>query len=373
MTRASHDAGRDALADASDARWAAVCARDRGADGSFVYSVETTGIYCRPSCPARRPRRAHVGFHGSPADAERAGFRPCRRCRPDGPSPAEADEALVARLCRRIEASDGPPSLTSLARHAGLSPTHTRRVFRRVTGLTPKAYAEARRAARAREGLAAGRSVTESFLDAGYGSSSRFYARSTARLGMTPRVYRAGAPGVSIRFAVGACSLGAVLVAATDRGVCAVALGDDPEALVHDLEQRFPRATLRGGDAAFETLVARVVALVEHPTVPSRLPLDVRGTAFQERVWAALTRSRPGETTTYRAVAEAVGQPTAARAVARACAANPVAVAIPCHRVVRTDGVLSGYLWGIDRKRALLDRERAAAAPLPRSRRTLTW
>jgi len=342
----------------TDPRWAALRARDRRADGVFFYSVATTGVYCRPSCGARLARPENVAFHATAADAERAGFRACKRCKPDQ---AALDPRVreVAALCRRIEASTEALSLEELARHIGRSPFHTHRIFKAVTGLTPRAYAAAHRAARVREELGAGVGVTEAIHAAGYSSSSRFYERSRALLGMTPTAFRAGGAEESIRFAVGQCSLGAILVAATARGVCAVLLGDEPDPLIHDLERRFPRAALVGADAGFEALVARVVALVERPRAGvTDLPLDIRGTAFQQRVWQALTAIPPGQTTTYAALAQALDAPRAARAVAQACAANALAVAIPCHRVVRTDGDLSGYRWGVDRKRRLLERER---------------
>jgi AraC family transcriptional regulator of adaptative response/methylated-DNA-[protein]-cysteine methyltransferase len=265
--------------------------------------------------------------------------------------------AVVAELCRMIETAERAPSLEQLARHAGWSPWHLHRVFKAVTGLTPKGYADAHRAQRVRRGLARGGSVTGAFFDAGFGSSSRFYEKADAVLGMTPTRYRAGGAGTQIRFAVGRCFLGEILVAASPRGVCAILLGDDPDALLRDLQDRFPRAELLGGDAQFEQTVARVVGFVEAPRTGLDLPLDVQGTVFQQRVWQALRRIPPGKTASYAEVARRIGAPRAVRAVAGACAANKLAVAIPCHRVVRSDGGLSGYRWGIARKRALLERE----------------
>ncbi len=341
----------------ADPRWTSVRSRDPAADGTFYYSVRTTGVYCRPSCSARRPRPENVAFHATRGDAERAGFRPCRRCHPDQAPAAERIASRIAALCRLIERSEEALPLKALARHAGLSVFHTLRLFKAVTGVTPRAYAAACRAQRVRAGLLAGKPVTEAVYGAGFGSTSRFYERAGELLGMTPTRYRSGGARLPIRFAVGECSLGSVLVAATERGVCSILLGEDPEALVHDLERRFPRADLVGGDATFEALVARVVALVERPGAGTSLPLDIRGTAFQRRVWKALSAVPAGRTITYAELAAAVGAPGSARAVARACSANPLAVAIPCHRVVRTDGALSGYRWGVERKAALLARE----------------
>jgi AraC family transcriptional regulator of adaptative response/methylated-DNA-[protein]-cysteine methyltransferase len=340
-----------------DARWALVRARDPQADGAFFYSVRTTGVYCRPSCAARPARPENVEFHADAAAAERAGFRACKRCKPHLPPLAERRTAAVAALCRFIERSDEMPNLQELAEHAGLSVFHTHRLFKAVTGLTPKAYAAAHRAGRIRRELGAKATVTEAIYRAGYNSSARFYEESNDLLGMTPTAFRAGGKDLEIRFAVGECSLGSILVAATRLGVCAILLGDDPDELAHDLERRFPRAELVGADAGFEKLVGTVVALVEAPRLGTELPLDIRGTAFQQRVWGALRRIPAGTTASYAAIARAIGAPTSSRAVARACAANPLAVAIPCHRVVRTDGGISGYRWGVERKRDLLARE----------------
>ncbi len=342
------------------ARWEAVRRRDRAADGAFWYSVRTTGVYCRPSCGSRLPRRENVAFHASPAAAERAGFRPCKRCRPTDMPLAERQATAVAKACRLIERSDELPSLATLAKSAGMSRFHFHRVFKAVTGVTPKAYADAQRARRVRAGLARKGSVTAAIYDAGFNSSGRFYAASPALLGMTPKDFRAGGKGAAIRFAVGQCSLGSILVAATPKGICAISLGDDPDALLRDLQDRFPKAQLIGADKEFERLVARVVGFVEAPAQRCELPLDVRGTAFQQKVWQALQKIPPGTTATYTEIAKRIGRPKAVRAVGQACASNAIAVAIPCHRVVRTDGSLSGYRWGLARKRALIDREAAA-------------
>ena len=350
-----------AAATVSDPRWAAVQTRDKRADGSFFYSVRSTGVYCRPSCAARPARPENVAFHASIAAAEAAGFRPCQRCHPDR-APDQAPHAqTVAALCRYIESADESPTLEVLAERAGLSPHHLHRVFKAATGLTPRAYAAAHRGARVRDGLHGGARVTDAIYDAGYGSGSRFYAAADGLLGMTPSAYRGGGADTEIRFAVGECSLGSILVARSDRGVCAILLGDDPDALARELQDRFPKARVIGGDTDFERLVATVVGFIEAPRIGLELPLDVRGTAFQQRVWQALRAIPPGRTLSYTEVAERVGAPKSVRAVAQACAANPLAVAIPCHRVVRRDGGLSGYRWGVERKRALLDREAGAA------------
>ncbi|HUK60796.1 MAG TPA: bifunctional DNA-binding transcriptional regulator/O6-methylguanine-DNA methyltransferase Ada [Stellaceae bacterium] len=338
-----------------DARWDAVCRRDRGADGAFVLSVRTTGVYCRPSCGARRPLRQNVRFHVDCAAAERAGFRPCKRCRPN--ETGERHTAAITAACREIAAAEDMPPLTELAHTAGLSPFHFHRVFRQVTGLTPRQYRAAERGKRLREELPRAQSVTAAIYDAGFNSSGRFYAASDAILGMTPSRFRAGGAGVKIRFAVGQCSLGAILVAASEKGICAIMLGDEAGALVRALEDRFPKAALEAGDSGFESWVAQVVGLVETPQIGLDLPLDLRGTAFQQRVWRALREIPPGTTATYTEIARRIGAPHAVRAVGTACGANPIAVAIPCHRVVRSDGSLAGYRWGIERKRALIARE----------------
>ena len=346
---------------ASDqARWSALAARDRAADGAFVYSVATTGVFCRPSCASRPARPENVAFHADAAAARAAGFRPCLRCKPEGESAEARACAVVARACRIIEAAEDVPDLDTLARAAKLSRFHFHRLFKRGTGLTPKAYAEARRAARTAAALGAADSVTAAIFDGGFASSGRFYASAPARLGMTPTARRRGGAGETIRFAVGACSLGSILVAATGKGIAAIAFGDDPEALVRDLQERFPAADLVGGDADFEATVARVVGFVEAPATGLDLPLDIRGTAFQERVWRVLRDIPAGRTLSYAEIAERVGSRKAVRAVGSACGANPIAVAIPCHRVVRTGGGSSGgYRWGVERKRALLEREGA--------------
>ncbi len=334
--------------------------RDTRAEGRFVYAVTTTGVYCQPSCRARLPRRENVQFHMTAAAAERAGFRACKRCKPDQAASGNQHAEIVAKACALMVQPDETPGLEALARAVGMSPSHFHRVFRSLTGLTPKAYATAQRTKRLRDALAHGHTVTSAIYDAGFNSSARFYATSAKMLGMSPRSFRSGGEGAAVQFAVGECTLGSILVAASQWGVCAIALGDDPNRLVQDLQDRFPKAELIGGNGAFEQLVARVIALVERPAAGLNLPLDVQGTAFQQRVWKKLCQIPCGTTLSYATLAEQLGQPTATRAVARACAANPIAVAIPCHRVVRTNGSLSGYRWGIERKVKLLESERAA-------------
>ncbi len=347
---------------ADDPRWLRVVARDKAADGSFWYSVSTTGIYCRPSCPSRTANPKNVTFHETTASARATGFRPCKRCNPDGPSLENENAVLVAKACRLIEQSEEEPSLEELADAVQLSASYFHRVFKAVTGLTPKDYAAAHRAKKVREGLETGSSVTGAMYDAGYNSSGRFYEKSTDILGMTPTQYREGGLNEEIRFAVGQTSLGAILVASSTKGVASILLGDDPDKLVRDLQDRFPKARLTGADREYEALVARVVGFVENPHVGLGLPLDVRGTAFQRRVWHALQDIKVGERVSYAEVARRIGAPGSMRAVAAACAANNLAVAIPCHRVVRNDGSLSGYAWGVERKRALLDRESSRTA-----------
>jgi AraC family transcriptional regulator, regulatory protein of adaptative response / methylated-DNA-[protein]-cysteine methyltransferase len=338
-------------------RWAAVLHRDRRADDVFFYSVQTTGIYCRPSCPSRQARREHVQFYLTAEAAEQAGYQPCKRCRPDEPGLAVQHAAAVTKACRAIEEASAVPNLEELAHAAAMSRFYFHRIFKSATGVTPKAYAAQHQMQRVREELSRNNTVTGAIYDAGFNSSGRFYSESAKRLGMSPTHFRTGGNGELIRFAIGQCSLGAILVAVTDKGICAISLGDDPERLVCNLEDRFPKAQLIGGDQDFEQWVAKVIGLVEAPSLSLDLPLDVRGTAFQQRVWQALREIPVGETASYTAIAQRIGTPKAVRAVAQACASNAIAVAIPCHRVVRNDGALSGYRWGVARKRALLKKE----------------
>jgi AraC family transcriptional regulator of adaptative response/methylated-DNA-[protein]-cysteine methyltransferase len=340
-----------------DERCAAFMARDASCDGQFYIAVETTGIYCRPSCPARRPKRANVRFHETAAEAEAAGFRPCKRCKPDQPNLVEQHAAKVAEACRLIETAEVEPSLDKLAQAVGLSAYHFHRIFKTTLGVTPKAYARAHRNKRVREELSRRATVTEAIYGAGFNSNGRFYATSSEVLGMSPSEFRAGAPDAEIKFAIGKSSLGLVLVAASDKGVCAIFFGDSPDELERDLKKQFPRAKLVGNDNAFGQLVAKVIHFVEDPRTGFDLPLDIRGTAFQHRVWEALRHIPAGSTASYAEIAKAIGAPKAVRAVARACATNRIAVAIPCHRVIGSDGSLTGYAGGIERKRALLAKE----------------
>jgi AraC family transcriptional regulator, regulatory protein of adaptative response / methylated-DNA-[protein]-cysteine methyltransferase len=324
-----------------DPRWARIVARDKSADGRLWYSVVTTGVYCRPSCPSRAANPENVQLHDTLASAKATGFRPCKRCNPDGPSLESKNAALVAKACRLIETREEEPSLEDLATAVNLSPSYFHRMFKAATGLTPKDYAAAHRAEKVRAGLTASNSVTEAIYDAGFNSSGRFYEKSTSMLGMTPSRYRSGGANEEIWFAVGQTSLGAILVASSKSGVASILLSDDPDELVRDLQDRFPKARLIGADGEYEALVAEVVGFVEAPRIGLNLPLDVRGTAFQQRVWRALQEVPVGETVSYAEIARRIGSPTSVRAVAGACAANKLAIAIPCHRVVRNDGSLS--------------------------------
>ncbi len=343
----------------AETRWKTLENRDKSTGGSFVYGVLTTGIYCRPGCPSRLPRRENIRFFASGGEAERAGFRPCKRCQPDRAPLEERQAEAISKACSLIDAADGKPDFDEIAHAAGMSRHHFHRVFKQTVGLTPGAYLSALRKRRALDELGAGATVTAAIYGAGYGSSSRFYENCAPQLGLKPGKIAKGGVGEIIRFAVGECFLGSILVAATDQGICAIELGDTPEQLLEGFQDRFPNAEIRGGDAEFERIVAQVISLVEEPKRACDLPLHVRGTAFQQRVWEILRRIPLGETRTYAQVAAEADCPRAVRAVANACASNKLAVAIPCHRVVRTGGSLSGYRWGVRRKAALLKREGA--------------
>ncbi len=338
-------------------RWAAVAARDRHFDGQFVYAVRSTGIFCRPSCPSRMAKRKNVLFYETTGAARADGYRACLRCKPEGLSMELQRTEAVEAACRRLEASESGLALAELARGAGLSPHHFHRSFKQVTGLTPKRYFDAVRARRLHASLSTAQTVTEAIFDAGFNSSGRFYDKGTAALGMAPAVFRQGGVGQRIRYAVEPCALGVIIVAATPKGVCAIEFGDSGQTLIERLRARFPQAEFEPGDPDFRRWLGQVLAYIDQPKGLLDLPLDIQGTVFQRRVWQALREIPSGQTRSYSAVAAAIGQPSAARAVARACATNTVAVAVPCHRVVRSDGDLSGYRWGIERKAELLRRE----------------
>ncbi|HEX7077996.1 MAG TPA: bifunctional DNA-binding transcriptional regulator/O6-methylguanine-DNA methyltransferase Ada [Candidatus Eisenbacteria bacterium] len=341
-------------------RWRAVIARDRSHDGRFVLAVRTTGIYCRPSCPARRPLRRNVVFFAGPDDAERAGYRACLRCKPREAGAPDPQGTLVRRVCAYIDAHarDERITLADLAREVGLSPDHLQRTFRARLGITPRRYADAVRIGALKAGLKRKEQVTMAMYDAGYGSSSRLYERSNGALGMTPGDYRAGGRGAAIAYTVTKTPIGPMLVAATERGICSVRIGRGPDAGLDALKAEFPAARIRRDERALGRWVRAIVRHLSGATPRLDVPVDVRATAFQERVWAALRAIPYGETRSYQEVARIVGSPRAARAVGRACATNPVAVVIPCHRVVRGDGSLGGYAWGLGVKRDLLERER---------------
>lgn len=350
--------------DTDESRWHKVLTRDKAADGEFFYAVRTTGVYCRPSCPSRHGKRENVQFFDVVEAAERAGFRPCMRCKPNLPATLDAQTnarhgAMIAAACHYIDTAEETPDLEEIARAVGASASHFHRLFKASTGLTPKEYVNAQRGRKIRSALKAPQnSVTTAIYEAGYNSSSRFYEASHKILGMKPKAFKSGGQNETIRFAIGQSALGAVLVAESGKGVCAILMGDDPQGLIHDLEKRFPKAQLVGADRDFEDHVAHVIGFVENPDIGFNLPLDLRGTAFQQRVWQALLAIPFGKTVSYSELAQRIGSPKSTRAVAQACGANKIAVAVPCHRVVRNDGGLSGYRWGVERKRDLLERER---------------
>jgi AraC family transcriptional regulator, regulatory protein of adaptative response / methylated-DNA-[protein]-cysteine methyltransferase len=340
-----------------DVRWQALVQRDPQADGAFFYGVKTTGIYCRPVCPSRLPNRENTQFFDTWQQAEEAGFRPCKRCTPHQSEAPNTAADAIARACDIIAEAEKEPSLNELAEAVGLSPHHFHRLFKKATGVTPKQYMMEKRAARLRENLQGPGSVTDAIYDAGYESSSRFYEKAESSLGMKPLEYKKGGEGVTISYAVVQSYLGWVLVAVTERGICQIDFADTPEVLETRLEERFSKADLRRDDPRITAIVSQTVAFLEAPAPDFSLPLDVQGTAFQKRVWAALQEIQPGKTVSYSDIAQRIGNPKAARAVARACASNKIAVAIPCHRVLRSNGELGGYRWGLARKRRILERE----------------
>jgi AraC family transcriptional regulator of adaptative response/methylated-DNA-[protein]-cysteine methyltransferase len=342
-------------------RWQAVMQRDPQSDGVFVYGVLTTGIYCRPVCASRLPNRENVRFFDTWQDAEEAGLRPCKRCVPQAVQMPNEAAAAVEKACKMIEEAENEPTLVQLAAGVGLSPAYFQRLFKKTVGITPKQYAREKRLGRVRSHLQDDSSVTEAIYHAGYGSGSRFYEKASESLGMKPTEYRQGGPGLLIRFAIVQCYLGWVLVAATDRGICRIDLDDSREVLKKRLADTFQNANFLEDDADIGDIAAQTIAFLEAPNAGLDLPLDIQGTAFQHRVWAALKGIPSGQTASYGEIARQIGDPKAARAVAGACASNPAAVAIPCHRVVKSDGKLGGYRWGIERKRALLEREKRIA------------
>ena len=341
-----------------DKLWTAVKNRDSGAEGTFVYAVKTTGIYCRPGCSSRLPKRSNVEFYSTAPDAEHAGYRPCKRCSPDSTPIAEVKANLITAACRRIESSPTQPSLAELAAEANMSQGHFHRLFKKLTGITPKEYASSKQSDRFLEALDDGNSITTAVYEAGYSGPGRAYDQLKTRMGMTPSDYGKGAPGITIRYALAECFLGWTLVAATDRGICAVMFGDDPSELPGMLLKRFTKADLRESSPDETEILKRAIAEIDTPPETFSIPLDIIGTAFQKRVWKALMEVPPGETAGYGDIAERIGRPKAVRAVASACGANRIALFIPCHRIIRRDGGLGGYRWGLERKRIILERER---------------
>jgi AraC family transcriptional regulator of adaptative response/methylated-DNA-[protein]-cysteine methyltransferase len=344
--------------DTEDKCWQAIQNRDIEADESFLYGVITTGVYCYPSCPSRAALRENTRFYSTREAAVADGLRACRRCHADEPPLLIRQRQLVERACELIMHATETLRVETLATRLGISRFHLQKLFQQFLGMSPKQYIKAVRARHLSETLSGPSSVTEAFLDAGYDSSSSYYADGAARIGMSARTYRRLGEGLSIRYAFGKCHFGKIVVAASERGVCSILFGETQQELTEELSARFSKATLIRDSTAMQQLVAEVVAGIENPVLAQTLPLDVQGTAFQEKVWTALRRIAPGETASYSQIAAGIGQPTAARAVARACGANPVAVLIPCHRVVGAGGDLTGYRWGVERKRRLLEHER---------------
>ncbi|HXM68260.1 MAG TPA: bifunctional DNA-binding transcriptional regulator/O6-methylguanine-DNA methyltransferase Ada [Candidatus Acidoferrum sp.] len=340
-----------------DQRWNAVIARDGEHDGEFVFAVATTGVYCRPSCPARRPRRENVTFFPRPDRAEKAGFRACLRCRPRSSS-GNPQSDFAKEICRYIEQHlDEPTTLERLGKEFRQSPFHLQRTFKAAVGITPREYADSCRMRLLKRNLQAGDNVTRAMYDAGYGSSSRLYEKTASQLGMTPDKYRRGAIAASIRYTISDSPLGRMLIAATERGICSIQFARSDSELIEGLKREFPFAVRKPDQTGLEVWVAALLSKMTGRELNTALPLDIRATAFQRRVWTYLQSIPFGATRSYGDVAKAIGQPSASRAVARACATNPVAVAIPCHRVVREDGSISGYRWGVERKKALLELE----------------
>ncbi len=347
-----------------DRRWHAVANREQAADGSFYYGVITTGVFCRPGCSSRLPNRENVEYFTSSNEALSAGYRPCRKCNPNSNGKDEQREQKIIRACRSIEHSNPPPKLKDLAEAAGMSPYHFHRLFKNLVGVTPKKYASNHQAYRFKESLKSSVSITDAIYDAGFSSSSGAYTKKRDHLAMKPTDYRAGGAGITIHYGLAECELGWLIVAATDRGVCVIEFGDDPAVLPQQVQNRFPEANLQKAGPGFVILIQQIVGLIKTPHNRYNIPLDIQGTAFQQRVWDVLRQINPGETLSYTEVAERIGNPKAVRAVASACSANKLAVVIPCHRVVSKNGKMSGYRWGVERKRKLLEKERAGTVDL---------
>jgi len=340
-----------------DRYWEALVERDARFDGHFYYAVKSTGVYCRPGCKSRQPRRENVLFFETTQAAEQAGYRPCKRCSPAGKDPDQEHHEAVIEACAIIDQADQPPALQELAQAVDLSPYYFQRLFKRIVGISPRQYFEEKRAGRMRANLQSGHSITEVVYDSGYGSNSRFYSQAADILGMAPSLYRKGGAGLRLRYSILKTHLGWVLVASSERGICAIDFGDSPATLEEALVRRFPAAKITKDDADFTAWIEKVAAFLESPRAGLDLPLDIQGTAFQRRVWQALKSIPFGSTASYAEIAQKIGKPKAVRAVAQACAANKIAVAIPCHRVIRSDGDLGGYRWGIERKRKILELE----------------
>ena len=344
-----------------DPRWQAVLERDTDADGTFVYAISTTGIYCRPTCPSRRPKPEHTRIFNHPHQAEAAGFRPCLRCLPQREETLQQQQIrIVEDACRQIRENEIAPDLSKLAAHAGFSISHFHKLFKQITGITPKNYAQSLRMQKLEQELNKSEtSVTEAIYNSGYNESSNFYASKNRLLGMTPSAYKKGGANIMLNYAIAPCSLGKILVAATSKGISSILLGDDTDILLDDLKKRFPKADISQGGTEFEATLNTCLEFIDQPQPQFSLPLDIHGTVFQQKIWQILRQIPPGQTVSYAELARLAGMPKAARAVAGACAANPVAVVVPCHRVVRNDGGLSGYRWGVERKRTLLNKEKS--------------
>lgn len=348
----------DAKFSTDDARWKAVVDNNSSADGTFYYAVITTGVYCRPSCTSRLPNRANVEYFSTWDDAETAGYRACKRCNPKTDSKTLEIEKKIIHSCRIIEESEVSLKLDEIATRVNLSPYHFHRLFKKIVGVTPKQYASRNQSQRFQKSLKTSPSVTDAIYSAGYGSSGSAYDKTQDQLAMKPREYRKGATGITINYGLAHCFLGWVIVAATDRGICAIEFGDDPDILPDQVQTRFPNAQLKKADIGFDSLIKEVVEFIKAPEDKFQLPLDIQGTAFQQRVWNVLRQIKPGKTLSYSDVANRIGNPNAVRAVASACASNKLAVVIPCHRVISKDGKVSGYRWGTERKKMLLESEK---------------